>query len=365
MTHTHTIKGGYLLPLTGLRGLAAFLVVLSHLPDSGLAEWPSSSYGGRFSVMLFFCLSGFLMGYLYCFRPFTVESTLQYGIARFSRIAPAYLVAILLCFLIFQFIDPEFPIQITTDLALRHFLFMGNQGIFWSIPPEVQFYALFVLFWYAFYCWHAKQKITPMLFFLGCSIVVIALRENFPGTFVGSKLAYFLLGTLLGIGRYHLEKAEVSIKGMVALQVVVFLFGVYGLSGPMDRDMSMNGFWNDLSNAFLAGFIVLVFSVCTRFADLLFSNKPMQLLGIWSFSLYLTHAPVLHYTVKFIPVANVWVLTVIAVSFSVLFSWFFYEVVEKPGIKVLKQGLQYAVFEKGAPLLKFTRNKEAVADARS
>src|ERR1022692_2357744 len=96
--------------LDALRGLAALVVVVHHvmlsLPDGirgqlGFIE-VASGMGGRFAVMLFFVLSGFVLA-----LPYFAGTSLPYGryiVRRFCRLylpfAFAVLIAALLCWLL-------------------------------------------------------------------------------------------------------------------------------------------------------------------------------------------------------------------------------------------------------------------------
>jgi len=88
--------------LTGLRGLAAFLVLFGHLktPEGvmlnfGVAD-PFSQYGG-FGVDIFFVLSGFILCHVYADRLLAERGVLRdFYTARFARIYPLHIVTLLL-----------------------------------------------------------------------------------------------------------------------------------------------------------------------------------------------------------------------------------------------------------------------------
>lgn len=88
--------------LTGLRGLAAFLVLFGHLktPEGmtlnfGIAD-PFAT-GGGFGVDMFFVLSGFIMCHVYADRLQANRGIIrQFFIARFARIYPLHLVTLFL-----------------------------------------------------------------------------------------------------------------------------------------------------------------------------------------------------------------------------------------------------------------------------
>jgi len=132
--------------LTSLRGIAALFVVISHLASQSLYTSQQLLGIGELGVSIFFSLSGFLMEYLYLLKPFDNNSAIQYVISRFSRIAPAYLIVVVASYVIYNFFDPTYTIAITNQNILRHLLFSGNVSVLWSIPPEVQFYAVFSCF---------------------------------------------------------------------------------------------------------------------------------------------------------------------------------------------------------------------------
>ena len=79
--------------LTGLRGLAAIIVMTSHM-CSLFADTPLQHLDtlGGVGVHLFFTLSGFLMGHLYLNKPFTPSALKSFVLARIGRVLPLYVV---------------------------------------------------------------------------------------------------------------------------------------------------------------------------------------------------------------------------------------------------------------------------------
>ena len=76
------MKQAIIKPLHGIRGGAAATVVIGH---NGIVKG-SPSLG----VVLFFVLSGFLIGKLYLERPFKAAEVWTYLVARFARIYPLF-----------------------------------------------------------------------------------------------------------------------------------------------------------------------------------------------------------------------------------------------------------------------------------
>jgi peptidoglycan/LPS O-acetylase OafA/YrhL len=78
--------------LDGLRGLAAFTVLMTHFSNFTNIWGGVLGYGaGQLGVMLFFCLSGFLMARLYMDRPFTFGAVCDFFRRRLARVVTLYL----------------------------------------------------------------------------------------------------------------------------------------------------------------------------------------------------------------------------------------------------------------------------------
>lgn len=149
------------------------------------------SFIGHFGVAVFFTLSGFLMAFLYGRRSFTAANAFSYAVSRFARIAPLYLCVIIASWLIRTYIDGGFIYDINEHNLLRHLFFSGSEGVFWSIPPEVQFYGFFLLLWRAVF--EARdQNYRPAIItvILALLMLVINSIHPLPGTTLPSKLLY-------------------------------------------------------------------------------------------------------------------------------------------------------------------------------
>ena len=94
--------------LTGLRGVAAASVILYHANVNIVGDFRvtflATPPNGQYAVMIFFMLSGFLMGKLYLGDPPTFENErlLKYATARFGRVGPLYLAVLMISACILQ-----------------------------------------------------------------------------------------------------------------------------------------------------------------------------------------------------------------------------------------------------------------------
>lgn len=330
--------------ITGLRGLAALLVVYGHSVD-----WFTlplvNHFSGEIGVTVFFALSGFLMAYLYIGRDFTALGVTEYAIHRFSRIAPAYLFILLLSVVICAAFDPNFVYAITGKNLLRHVLFSGNVSVFWSITPEVEFYFLFVLLWAVGSRYRQRADVTGLAALaLGC-LVLMACRDAFPGTFVGSKLHYFLFGAIAGVLRAKIGASRTAIDPR-ALNV---LHGVSILAMGAAAVLILNGhgasvmpfadnkaFYSSLLTALFGAFAVFMFSFPSALGNAVFANRPLLLAGECSFSIYLLHMPVIYFFHKYFVQPLPLALLAPFIALVLFLSWLNYRLVERPGARLIK-----------------------------
>jgi len=322
--------------ITGLRGLAALLVVYGHALDWFALPWKNHLFG-EVGVTVFFSLSGFLMAYLYLGKRFSAINVVDYAVSRFSRIAPAYLVIVLVSFFIYVNIDPNFVYGISGKNILRHLLFSGNASVFWSITPEVEFYFLFVLAWAASSRYLVRSDVAGLLFLALGSIVLLAYRDSFPGTFVGSKLHYFLFGMIAGAMRSHIQGQAQGRRWLAVLHAASVAAIVSIVAGWLVLPFSGNQeFYSSILTAVFGAFLVFSLSFPSAVGNFFFANRVMVLCGECSFSIYLLHMPVIYLVRKIHPEPfSLFILLPFAIL-VLLFSWLNYQLVEKPGARLIK-----------------------------
>ncbi|MGV8939539.1 MAG: acyltransferase family protein [Allorhizobium sp.] len=281
--------------LDGLRGLAAFVVVLSHIhllyPE--VSWWPVLNIGSE-AVALFFALSGFLMVYLYGAKPFNRASASEYLVHRFARIYPVYLVSVL--FVIALSAIPAlsylYPISGVVEIV-RHVIMLGSTGVFWSIPPETQFYVFFLLIW----LWlDNPQRYASLAAVVVCLLAVIAYFDfPGPGILLPSKIAYFLAGSV--VGRLYARGMTAPggiVTGVAALALLAFFFAAR-LAFPEGHPS-----WG-VTSALTAALIIHLIAAEPRISAQVLGSTPLRFLGRISFSLYLFHVPVMFLVATALP----------------------------------------------------------------
>lgn len=307
--HHHEIRS-----LTGLRGVAAFLVMLHHflgytLGDHRLAVFSVHLY---LAVDLFFILSGFVMAYTYqsMFREhFTLESYKTFLGRRIARIYPLYLFATFLCLFLIS-------VGIMENKGTGHFGYALFTNIFlvagwgfgpymmggptWSISTEWAAYlvfpvlALFTLFksgWWA---------VATGLFALGTLWVLGTLPNEFyhqlndgrggplaiTNTTTIGPVIRCLCGFTLGLLAFRATQIEYIMRiaktkflpEILAVLLIVFLFGRT----------------TDLKIIILCAFFIITLARENSPSSRILGSKIPYFLGVYSYSLYLMHVPVSH-----------------------------------------------------------------------
>ncbi|WP_064684687.1 acyltransferase family protein [Rhizobium bangladeshense] len=320
----------YIPSLDGLRGIAALLVVQAHI---GLV-FPSTAERlttmGSEAVGLFFALSGFLMAHLYGSRPVTRENVLDFLVSRFARIYPVYLVAVLLVAMLsgMQGLNFVQPITGGTDFV-RHVLLLGSSGVFWSIPPEIQFYLLFPILWL---CLARPNRHGGLIAGFAAVVVVDGLLElPGPGILLVSKLPYFLFGALAGaLHAFSNRWRPSAFTGILTLLLLVAFF--------MYRHVLPNfspEFWG-LQSAAAAAVIVALVAWQPPIAAHVLAAAPVRFFGTISFSLYLFHVPIMFLVHRtFETLLPEPALIAAALFVAVGGAWFLHETIEVPSRRLL------------------------------
>jgi peptidoglycan/LPS O-acetylase OafA/YrhL len=276
--------------LDGLRGVAALLVMLSHfnlvVPRFLHGAAHESGHAG---VMIFFILSGFLMGQLYLGAPPGGRAVAQFLVRRGARVIPLYLAVILACLVVAQ-IEPDRAWVYSLsrwETLLSHLLLIRGDGVLWTVPVEIQFYLLVPLIWLAF----ARA---PRATIIGIMVAIAAIylarlayvppdRSIIARLMVG--LPYFLAGLVLSrcitptVGGRGWDVAFVAAAGSLLL--------LYPNLVPQAVLGGVDHWLNPVSLLLVA--LLLIASLRSRLAEHLLGSPPLRFLGQISYGIYLLH----------------------------------------------------------------------------
>jgi len=298
--------------LTGLRGWAFLQVFLSHA--SCLVASPFLVPGDS-GVMLFFMLSGFLMGNLYLPTPFTVTNVRAYCSARVARVFPLYIFVVSLSFAACkanvakccQYAAP--PCSIAKFLQAVTFYEIRTLPL-WTIPVEVQFYAVLIALWY--FC-NAFPRSMPWLMFLyaaGCwgfwLYVLSGNLTNFnpalsaflnfrslsgthPLFMFGAVAGFTMSRTQIGIPTYVLTSMSFVLCGM---QLNYFLWPLrWAMDIQLHKPFLIAQYLDPVNMTMCAG--ILLCAALSSAPSSFLNNAYLQWLGEISYGAYIFHIPVI------------------------------------------------------------------------
>ena len=270
---------GLIVPAHGLRGVAALTVVIGHV----LYEPSAPSLG----VVLFFVLSGFLMGHLYLHRPFNVAEVVTYAFARFGRVYPLFAIAILMAGAIAG-LGLKAPYKFQVQEIIPHLLLAGDAKTVWTISVEFQFYGLFLFVWGLCALLPGRRWLVIGAISFGL-LLFIALGYSPTGRIdILRYLHIFFLGLVLAIW------FRTTPSGM-ALRILSLLFPILA-AGYFFIFFFINDFYHydliysDLISVLLcAALVACVVVLKDHWLNRLLSSRPLVWLGEVSFGIYLLH----------------------------------------------------------------------------
>lgn len=338
------LKAAHYPSLDGLRAVAALMVVYGH---AGYSGWVPLVVGcATLGVVLFFFLSGFLMGSHYMPSAPTglldrerTRYWLAFLLRRFLRVYPPYVFAPIVGYLLLM---PRMPPDFRDALPIENLpilhelskvaLFKGTLGIYWTVKIELGFYLIYpaiiamcLLF----------RKTTLAL--LGVFAVLILLR-HVPRDFGGMSWRWL----------------SASWAGYIA----VFVAGVFtaATAKAIPASFGRRAQWNALASGSLGAFVLAVFLISRSeptqsgiwkhawmFSPLLFvlfvalvrsdglvsrtlSSRVFVAIGRASYSLYLVHIIGFHVVLDLLPPqysglpAAIAVLLVLVPAYYLLFE---------------------------------------------
>ena len=283
---SHDAKMGH---IEVLRGLAVVLVLLYHLriPGAGFA------YLG---VDAFFVISGFLMALLYG-DVNSRETILDFYRRRLSRLLPAYFVVLALTILISALVALPHEFWDASRYGYWSAVLLPNIGFwldasyfesayfrpmlnFWSLGVELQFYLFFPLIAICHRRWPTiviAVSLLSLLLFVGMSTV-------------SPKSAFFLTPCRIWqfmIGFYIARLPRLPLPRGTGEAALVLLVGLILAASWMP----IGAAWLAIGTALLSGFFIS--AGLTPKIESSRLSAMMQVLGKYSYSIYLVHFPII------------------------------------------------------------------------
>ena len=292
--------------LTGLRFVAAMLVLLFHygagFADRAGAPAPIVTLleNGYLGVSLFFMLSGFIITYTYDGRLGTRGALWDYGVARFSRLYPVYLLALLMAL--------PFALKTLTGFQAAAVLAMLQS---WTLPASSLGMSWVMQAW---------TLSVELFFYLAAPLLLTVVRPMRSGGLLALAAGLAVAMSLLWVpsvppGTTALPFAWQAWVPIPVLRLIEFAFGMTlcklylrhpeaaaRLAAPALVTLTIAAILAIIVTSHhagvtaiamvLTGVLIVQLSARETFVSRFLGTRPMLLLGASSYALYLIQWPV-------------------------------------------------------------------------
>jgi peptidoglycan/LPS O-acetylase OafA/YrhL len=343
--------------LQGYRGIAAVLVVMFHLNKISTGILNQVTFfnlfeGGWSGVDYFFVLSGFIMVYVHRSAIGKKDQLKSFLVKRAVRIYPIYWIITLTVLCLFLVI-PGFADN--QDLGLGHvigslLLIPQNEQpilvVGWTLIYELYFYFLFSIA-----IWLKPKHSVPILStWLFVTILHFWKIVTFPNSFVWLALVFggmnleFVLGCMAG---YIVIKYNNKIG-----KYRWILFGIANLGYVI---LVMIASWGNIKFRRIPTFGVLAAMLIIAATSIDLKDSPkipylLIFLGDASYSIFLTHGPLISASTKILQKANLgkyfdgFFAPALLALFTVVVGCIFYSLIEKPLTVFLRKNIVEKMF---------------------
>ncbi len=328
--------------IDGLRAVAVISVVVFHLGFRGVAT------GGFVGVDVFFVISGYLITrIIYEDMARGTYRISDFYVRRARRILPAAIpvyLATLVAAALLLFGSERTDVMTSTLSSLgfvSNFYLLGHSGYFeraasfnpmlhtWSLSVEEQFYLVLPLA--IFLLRHRGPKVRAVAFVAATALSFLAacffLRGHSSAVFylLPFRAWELLLGSLLAIGAVPAIRSRAAARfgGLLGLALIA-------VSVVLLDSQSLFPGWNALP-ACLGAALVIHFGADggVSLSGRLLSWRPLRLVGLISYSLYLWHWPmIVFYSYLFGELVPVTAVALVGATFVV--AWLSWRFVERP-----------------------------------
>jgi peptidoglycan/LPS O-acetylase OafA/YrhL len=328
-----------------IRAIAICVVVIYHTVQmvgrDGFISLSKFTHLGQYGVDLFFVLSGFLIGNLYWHELIengTVDIK-RFILRRILRTYPPYLIALILSFI---------PVWINRHQSFDfgYLFFFQNYYeripfflVSWSLCIEEHFYIFLPPILYFIQKFEPRQALLTLL---ALAVIPLILRllfvnfnSNFPFGYYLTATHFRFEGLLLGVAASHLYTYSPDI--VVSLSRRSFSFFIIALTisiVPILSSLPGNFIYYFGSTIIALAFSLLVISLSKSSPIRLAESHLVKIIATSSYSIYLTHALVIHIILL---VANklginslvTWLMMIVAIF---VIGYLFYILVEKSSL---------------------------------
>jgi peptidoglycan/LPS O-acetylase OafA/YrhL len=344
--------------LDGIRGLAALYVVVNHIfertfpgyPVDRAPWWAGWFIYGRFAVVVFIVLSGFSLALSPARHGWRLDSVFRFAGRRARRILPAYLAALAFSLAVAWLVvpqpgqgEPDTKSVVVNGLLVQNLVRAPSPNrAFWTMAVEAQLYIAFPILILM------VRRVGAVAMVAAVTLLVAAVGITGPDnprlhTFVIQSApdlaALFAIG-ILAAGIVPPSKARggwpwawlALAAGAPALLVIWWRGSVWTLTHLLWVDLALG----PAIACLLVGLALGHPAPVVRLLD----SRPIRNLGLWSFSLYLLHEPIVivvyqrfvlhryhHGTTAFL------VMVGVVVPVTIVLAWMSASVFERPFLR--------------------------------
>jgi peptidoglycan/LPS O-acetylase OafA/YrhL len=290
--------------LDGIRGLAALFVVMNHLylrsfpgyPRITAPWWAAAFIYGRLPVVVFIVLSGFSLAVSPARHGWRLDSVANFARRRAWRILPPYWAALAFSLLVAWFIINQpgdgtpTAKSVIVNGALVQDLFTAPSPnrAYWTIAIEAQLYVVFPLLLLIVRRWSAVALValTAVAATIAALLFTpVSLVDHAPD--LGALFAIGVVGAGIVSAGPRVRALPWHWFALAAALPVIALIVWKGSVWTLD-----NLFWTDLAWGPAIGCLLAAIAIGRPApAIALLGSRPIRTLGSFSYSLYLTHAP--------------------------------------------------------------------------
>ncbi|MEY9107479.1 MULTISPECIES: acyltransferase family protein [Bradyrhizobium] len=331
-----------------LRGIAVLAVLVQHVFEVILEKHPTGVYYGplhdifgyymnfgRFGVVLFFFVSGFVIPFSF---PDSATPVRDFTISRFFRLYPAYWTSIVVGLVSVQLLDSKsFPLgQIAANVTmLQTFVNVPNLWVFyWTLAIELLFYVGCTIL---FAMGLLNRRFTAVTI-----VVAAALVGTTAALFIESRAVSSVMEVGLNLSAMFLGKIirDTVIGGKLRWTHVTVCTLLYAVFAATLSDRRFGGVYQEnffysysIGSAYICAAVVFIgFAV---FGERM-AWRPMAFVGVISYSVYLMSPFAIVYVHRLVWFGDGpfgWsIFLVVILALSILVSWMTYTFIEKPSI---------------------------------
>ena len=299
-----------LIGLDGIRGLAALYVVVNHVflrafpgyPADHAPFWAAGFIYGRFAVVVFIVVSGFSLALSPARHGWRLDAISGFAQRRMRRILPPYWAALAFSLAVAWLIVPQ-PGHGVPDVTsvFANGLLVQNvvlahspNAAFWSMAVEAQLYIAFPLLLLLVRRWGGGAMVAAVVLIVAAVGIVgphVAHLDTFVVQSPPDLAALFAVGVLSAgiVGASAARRSwpwpRLALAAVIPVLVVIWWQGSVWTLDHL--------YWVDLSlgPAIACLLAALATGRPPRLLRVL-DTRPVRSLGSFSYSLYLTHAPI-------------------------------------------------------------------------